>query len=97
MIDLMVRPEIRTPGLLLRRQPLYPAELRAHSDGTQIGYHFRLPTRSSECPPDGASICRNVSASVFLSRRPDHRLNFTLFAFPTCLFCDGVLDSPVCL
>ena len=38
--------EIRTPGLLLRRQPLYPAELRAHSDGTQIGYHFRLPTRS---------------------------------------------------
>jgi hypothetical protein len=23
--------EIRTPGLLLRRQPLYPAELRAHA------------------------------------------------------------------
>ena len=39
--------EIRTPGLLLRRQPLYPAELRAHSDGTQIGYHFCLSTRSA--------------------------------------------------
>ena len=31
--------EIRTPGLLLRRQPLYPAELRAH--GVYSSLHVR--------------------------------------------------------
>jgi hypothetical protein len=28
--------EIRTPDLQLRRLPLYPAELRAHTDGSSL-------------------------------------------------------------
>src|SRR5436853_3099823 len=41
--------EIRTPDLLLRRQSLYPAELRAHTDMTSLHAEVRgikaLPAR----------------------------------------------------
>jgi hypothetical protein len=87
--------EIRTPGLLLRRQPLYPAELRAHSDGTQIGYHFRLPTRSATCP-----LTANLSVGTprAILRRKSHGVRkFTVFVFIACHFDDGLLLSSVCL
>jgi hypothetical protein len=31
--------EIRTPGLMLRRHPLYPAELRAREGLAELDYH----------------------------------------------------------
>jgi hypothetical protein len=46
--------EIRTPGLLLRRQPLYPAELRAHT--TWVVY-----TGGSR----GFNVARSVVVSAF--------------------------------
>jgi hypothetical protein len=52
--------EIRTPGLLLRRQPLYPAELRAHQQ-TAIGYHFLLSGQNAGEHPkrSKSSFCRD--------------------------------------
>src|SRR5438270_6208963 len=50
--------EIRTPDLLLRRQSLYPAELRARRVEQLLDYHFRAPaskprvlSRASNHPP----------------------------------------------
>src|SRR5215469_534652 len=40
--------EIRTPDLLLRRQPLYPAELRAHGSGQQFTW-----VREQAANPEG--------------------------------------------
>src|SRR5438874_683065 len=40
--------EIRTPGLLLRRQSLYPAELRARKRLAYSDYHFRAAHSSRQ-------------------------------------------------
>ena len=41
---------IRTPGLLLRRQLLYPAELLAQMDGAGDGNRTRIPSLEGWCP-----------------------------------------------
>ena len=40
----------RTPGLLLRRQLLYPTELLAQMDGAGDGNRTRIPSLEGWCP-----------------------------------------------
>ena len=56
---------IRTPGLLLRRQLLYPAELLAQMDGAGDGNRTRIPSLEGWCPGHCATparALRNLSA-----------------------------------
>ena len=60
--------EIRTPDLLLRRQPLYPAELRARTVFTVYmgkGNSFNVACARPERPPQTAAI----AGEPVLSRR----------------------------
>src|SRR5437016_10467547 len=52
--------EIRTPGLLLRRQPLYPAELRAHRSADLDRVSF--PSANAKRSTAGRSPRRELSA-----------------------------------
>ena len=55
----------RTPGLLLRRQLLYPAELLAQMDGAGDGNRTRIPSLEGWCPGHCATparALRNLSA-----------------------------------
>jgi hypothetical protein len=51
-------------------------------------------------PQDDEFTASTIDSKVIDNHATDvqsQNANFTLFAFATCLFCDGVLDSPVCL
>src|SRR3984957_20979393 len=56
--------EIRTPDLLLRRQSLYPSELRAHSSRFQftcaVRKHQRDPTRLTKVRADSKKGSRST-------------------------------------
>ena len=69
----------RTPGLLLRRQLLYPAELLAQMNGAGDGNRTRIPSLEGWCPGHCATpacalrgnrqLCNNSTDSPPLSRR----------------------------
>jgi hypothetical protein len=69
--------EIRTPGLLLRRQPLYPAELRAHDQYLQFTWARERASMPSLRGEEGLArriatqnASQNKAASAAPPRRP---------------------------
>src|SRR6476661_8127664 len=73
--------EIRTPGLLLRRQPLYPAELRAHRDGTLDRVPFS-PANAKPGTAGKASREKRCLPRFFFYRLPLWWRSFTLACLP---------------
>ena len=54
----------RTPGLLLRRQLLYPAELLAHVVGAGDENRTRIPSLEGWCPDHCATPARTLHGNV---------------------------------
>src|SRR5216683_5776324 len=71
--------EIRTPDLLLRRQSLYPAELRARRiQFTSGALPYQLSTGGSACPgsaEQGRVLGLRSTEPDFRRTRPDFRLS----------------------
>ena len=67
---------IRTPGLLLRRQLLYPAELLAQMDGAGDGNRTRIPSLEGWCP----SHCATPACAL----RKNRQLCYNSISVPFC-------------
>ena len=77
--------EIRTPDLLLRRQSLYPSELRAHS-GSSVHAELGLINRTGLST---AALPAVSAASAATTAATSAAITATIFTAPATAFCLG--------
>ena len=84
---------IRTPGLLLRRQLLYPTELLAHS-GAGDENRTRIPSLEGWCPGHCATPAYGPTVRACRSPAANYQLAYHSTPLPVCQYLFYKIFSP---
>ena len=71
---------IRTPDPLLRRQVLYPAELRAHKEKSRFGIFSRRNARGRTSACSAAKASLDAISSLFRPTKPDNWFSMGVYS-----------------